>query len=158
MTRAGLRTAISRPGAFDAITAAGDLGDVLSEKVADHIRDVYQRLELVAGDEPALAAPLRLAVLLHEELPDRLPALLERVGSSDLATIVTAVIGAFGRLWKLQGDDDAADYVSSHRVHLEPLLLFELAHEGAPTSRMRRIARLGGVERDFERWVRRLQV
>jgi hypothetical protein len=40
--------------------------------------------------------------------------------------------------------------------HLEPLLLFEVAHEGAATDAMRAAARLGGYEENLEIWVRRL--
>lgn len=143
-----LRDAISRPGAFDA--AAAELADVVSGEIADHIRRVYDRLERAVDQD--LAAPLRLAVLVHEVPPDRLPALLDRIGLSDFAPIVAPVIDGFGRLWKLERDDDLVDFVRAQRRHLAPLLLFELAHEGVPTGSMRRIARLAGLDRSFERW------
>jgi hypothetical protein len=94
---------------------------------------------------------------VHEEPPGRLPALLDRLGLSDYSRIVGAVTGGFGRLWKLQSDRDVADYVRAHRAYLEPLLLFELAHEGAPTPLMRRIAELGGFESSLQRWAARLE-
>jgi hypothetical protein len=147
-----LRDAISRPGAFDA--AAGELADVLSGKVSDHIRRVYQRLERAVDEE--LAPPLRLTVLVHEVAPDHVPALLDRIGLPDFTPIVTSIVDAFGRLWKLQRDDDLVDFVRAHEPHLAPLLLFELAHEGAPTLAMRRIARLAGLERRFDGWAARL--
>ena len=127
---------------------------MLSREVSDHIRRVYDRLER-AVDE-GLASPLRLTVLVHEVAPDHVPALLDRIGLPDFAPIVTSIIGAFGRLWKLKRDDDLIEFVRAHRLHLAPLLLFELAHEGAPTVAMRRIAHLAGLERRFERWAARL--
>jgi hypothetical protein len=99
---------------------------------------------------------MRLAVLLHEQAPERAAVLLERAGSASFSPLVTAVIGAFGRLWKLRSEHDALEYVAAHVAYLEPLLLFELVHEGAPASWMRRIAALGGLESRFERWVSRL--
>ena len=100
---------------------------------------------------------MRLAVLLHEEPPERVPGLLEQAGLLSVAPFVTAVIAGFGKLWKLGSDEEALDYVRAHCAHLEPLLLFELAHEGEPDSWMRRIAALGGLESRFETWARRLQ-
>jgi hypothetical protein len=147
-----LRDAISRPGAFDA--AAAELADVLSGKVSDHIRRVYERLERAVDEE--LAPSLRLTVLVHEVAPDHVPALLDRIGLPDFTPIVTSIVHAFGRLWKLRSDDDLADFVRAHEPCLAPLLLFELAHEGAPTVAMRRIARLAGLERSFEGWAARL--
>src|SRR5262249_42963536 len=47
-------------------------------------------------------------------------------------------------------------YVRAHVAYLEPLLLLELVHEGAPASWMRRVASLGGLERRFEAWAERL--
>ena len=157
MLRGELRGAISRPGAYPSIASADILGGVLSPEISDHIRAVYERLERTAGDEHELALPLRLAVLVHEEPPARLPAFLERFGMSDLAPIVIEVIGAFGRLWKLSSDQEAVTFIDSHRGCLVALLLFELAHEGAPTASMGRIARLAGLERRFARWVNRLE-
>jgi len=149
---AALRDAISRPGAFDA--AAAELADMLSWKVSDHIRRVYERLERAVDEE--LAPPLRLTVLVHEVAPDHVPALLDRIGLPDFRPIVTSIVDTFGRLWKLRSDDDLVDFVRAHEPHLPPLLLFELAHEGAPTVAMRRIARLAGLELRFEYWAARL--
>jgi len=46
---------------------------------------------------------MRLAVLLHEEPPERVPGLLEQAGLLSVAPFVTAVIAGFGKLWKLGG-------------------------------------------------------
>jgi len=108
------------------------------------------------GDELELAEPMRLAVLLHEEAPERVTVLLEQAGLASFAPLVTAVVTAFGRLWKLGSDEEALGYVRAHSAYLEPLLLFELVHEGAPASWMRRIAALGGLESRFEAWAARL--
>ena len=127
---------------------------MLSWKVSDHIRRVYERLERAVDEE--LAPPLRLTVLVHEVAPDHVPALLDRIGLPDFRPIVTSIVDTFGRLWKLRSDDDLVDFVRAHEPHLAPLLLFELAHEGAPTVAMRRIARLAGLELRFEYWAARL--
>jgi hypothetical protein len=115
---------------------------------------VYERLERAVDRE--LAAPLRLAVLVHEVSPDRVPALLDRIGLSDFVPFVASIVDGFGRLWKLERDEDLVDFVRAHGPHLAPLLVFELAHEGTPTMAMGRIARLAGLERSFERWAARL--
>ena len=99
---------------------------------------------------------MRLAVLLHEEAPERVTVLLEHAGLASFAPLVTAVVTAFGRLWKLGSDEEALSYVRAHSAYLEPLLLFELVHEGAPASWMRRIAVLGGLESRFAAWAARL--
>jgi len=99
---------------------------------------------------------MRLAVLLHEEAPERVTVLLEQAGLASFAPFVAAVVTAFGRLWKLGSDEEALGYVRAHSAYLEPLLLFELVHEGAPASWMRRIAALGGLESRFEAWAARL--
>ncbi len=158
MLRCDLRGAISQPGAYPVIASSDVLDGVLTPEISDHVRAVYERLELAAGDEHELAIPLRLAVLVHEEPPARLRALLDRLGVSDLAPIVTAVIAAFGQLWKLSSDQDAVAFVvDGHRGCLDALLLFELAHEGASTASMWRIACRAGLERRFARWVSRLE-
>ena len=135
---------------------AADLRHSVPADVADHIDSVCRRLDLVIADEPGLAEPMRLAVLLHEESPTRVQALLERERLTGVAPLVTSVIAAFGRLWKLESDREVVDYVRAHGAYLEALLLFELVHEGAPTARMRRVAALGGLASRFETWVRRL--
>ena len=99
---------------------------------------------------------MRLAVRLHEEAPERVATTLVHDGYADLAPLVTAVIAAFGQLWKLRSHEEALEYARAHAAYLEPLLLFELVHEGAPASWMRAIAALGGLEGRFEVWAARL--
>ena len=121
-----------------------------------HIDTVSRRLERAADADCRYLAELQIAVLLHEESPASLPGLLATAGRSDLAPIVIPVITAFGELWKVTTDDEIAAYTAAHRSHLDPLLLFELAHEGQPTAGMRRAAAVGGLDADFRRWVARL--
>ena len=45
---------------------------------------------------------MRLAVLLHEEAPERVAVLLEQAGLLSVAPFVAAVIAGFGKLWKLR--------------------------------------------------------
>ena len=122
----------------------------------EHFAEICRRLETASPDDFTLVKPLRIAVLLHEVSPERLPAVLDQFGFTDYTPIVTAVIGAFGRLWKLRDAAETLEFVSAHRAYLEPLLLFELVHEDAPTASMRRVAGLGGLRETFEGWVGRL--
>jgi hypothetical protein len=122
----------------------------------DHIRTVYHRLETVADADFPDTAPLRLAVLVHEESPDSLPPVLVTAGCPDFSPTVLSVIRWFGELWKLAGDREIAQYVVAHRAHLASLLVFELAHEGQAIPQMERAAELGGRHLDFKRWVDRL--
>jgi hypothetical protein len=57
-----------------------DLRHPVPADVADHIDFVRRKLERALGDEPELADLMRLAVLLHEEPPERVPVLLEHAG------------------------------------------------------------------------------
>jgi hypothetical protein len=57
MTRAELRAAISRAGAYPAIASSDDLGDILSAEISDHILAVYERLELAVGDDSVSRYP-----------------------------------------------------------------------------------------------------
>ena len=52
--------------------------------------------------------------------------------------------------------EELRKYVKGHRAHLEGLLLFEVAHEGAATEAMGAVARLGGLEERLEKWEARL--
>lgn len=117
---------------------------------------VYRRVEVAAGEDVAEIASLRLAALLHEESPNRVPTLLETAGLSDFAPVVGAVIARFGCLWKIGAAHELADYVAAHRAYLAPLLLFELAHEGRATPEMERAAHLARLALDFQRWTARL--
>jgi hypothetical protein len=61
---------------------------------------------------------LRLAALVHEEPPGSLTKLLDSAGLFDLAPIVVAVTGGFGRLWKVRTEGNLRDYGEVHRPHL----------------------------------------
>jgi hypothetical protein len=135
--------------------AAGVLAEALPVRFFDHIGEVYARVERVIGAD-ARAWPLKLTALVHEERPDRLPALLRHAGLEDQAQFVVGIVNGFGAVWKADGEAALRHYVRVHRLHLEPLLLFELAHEGAPTDQMWRAARLAGLERILHRWTARL--
>jgi hypothetical protein len=154
-----LRPLLERDSAYSAIEAAfksDELGQVFPVKLFEHIGIVYDRLEKVANASFPTIAPLRLAVLLHEQSPASLPSLLAGAGFSDFAPIVLAVIGGFGELWKTNTDDEIAEYALAHRDHLASLLLFELAHEGRATRQMERAAELGGLDLSFKRWAAQL--
>ena len=73
------------------------------------------------------------------------------------APVVVAVLNGFGEVWRAESDDALGEYARLHADCLAPLLLFELAHEGRPTPRMKRAAHFGGIELPFERWARRLR-
>lgn len=150
-----LRLLLERRGAYPAIEAVSAAGE-FPVKLFPHIGVVYHRLETVAGADFEAIAPLRLAVLVHEEPPDALGGILDAAGLSELAPTVFAVVGEFGKLWKIAADDEIAEYVDSHRAHLASLLLFELAHEGSATRAMERAAQLGGLAFRFEGWRARL--
>jgi hypothetical protein len=161
MDLAELRRRLERCGEYPAIEAAstsGQLDQLLPVKLFDHIGIVYDRLERVADASSPTVAPLKLTVLLHEQLPDSLPRLLAGAGFSDVAPIVLTVIGGFGELWKTRTDREIAEYIRIHTDHLASLLLFELAHEGRATGQMECAAELGGLHLSFKRWAARLGV
>jgi hypothetical protein len=108
-----------------------------------HIEQVSARIRAVAP--PDLREHLLRAAALHEERdPKRLPA--------DVALVVLG----FGDLWKIAGDADLTAFVRLHHYHLRPLLLFELAHEGAATDGMRAVALRAGLADEFADWERAL--
>ena len=159
MDRGELRRVLERADAypcFEVAFAAGELQRILPTRLSGHIKVVYRRLEWIAEPAgPALAA-LRLAILVHEEPPESLPAILAAAGLSDLGPTVLGVVSGFGALWKITRDHDIADYVAAHKAHLAALLLFELAHEGQPTPGMERAAELGHLRGSFDVWANRL--
>ena len=157
MQSATLRRLLDRRGSYPAIRAAGASGKLhalLPVTLFHHIGTVYHRLEQCAdGHHGADLAALRLTVLLHEEPLPWLPRVVAAAGFSDFAPTVLDVTAGFGDVWKATTDEAIARYAEVHRPHLAPLLLFELAHEGRPTSEMERAAELGGLSLDFARWV-----
>jgi hypothetical protein len=159
MDPASFRLLLQQYGSYPAIEAAaasGGLHELLPVTLCEHIGTVYHRLEAVADAHLADIAKLRLAVLLHEESPTSLPSLLAAAGFADFAPTVIGVIRSFGELWKTTGDREIAGDVLTHREHLAPLLLFELAHEERAIPEMQRAAEIGGLDPGFKRWVDRL--
>jgi hypothetical protein len=111
------------------------------EETRRHIETVSERIRAAAP--PELRDHLLRAAAVHEQRdPEQLPA--------DVAPVVLG----FGELWKIAGDADLAAFVTRHRDHLRPLLLFELAHEGAATDGMRAVASQAGMADDFAGWER----
>ena len=129
-------------------------GPLTGAALRAHIDGVVARVARAAAGEPHGPA-LRAAALVHEEAPARFPTRLA-ANEAEHAPLVAAIVAGFGALWKARDPDGVADYVARHRAHLAPLLLFELAHEGAPTALMRAAARQGGLDQEFEAWVERL--
>jgi hypothetical protein len=114
-----------------------------AEETRRHIDEVSERIRTIAP--PDLRDHLLRVAALHEERdPARLPA--------DVALVVLG----FGELWRIADDDDLAAFVRLHHYHLRPLLLFELAHEGAATDGMRAVAAHAGLADEFAGWERAL--
>jgi hypothetical protein len=108
------------------------------------------------GDEQKRFWPVKLAALLHEMSLAEVEGTLRRMGFGDVAQLVCDIIGGFGEIWKISSEAQIREYVFRRKNHLELLLLFEVAHEGAATDAMRAAARLGGCEENLEAWVGRL--
>jgi len=70
---------------------------------------------------------------------------------------VAAVVLGFGELWRIEGETGVDDYIDRHRDHLRPLLLFELAHEGAATGAMYAVAARAGLAEEFAGWEREMR-
>jgi len=110
-----------------------------ADQTRRHIDEVSARIRTIAP--PDLRDHLLRAAALHEERdPERLPA--------DVALVVLG----FGELWRIADDADISDYIRLHHYHLRPLLLLELAHEGAATDGMRAVALRAGLADDFADW------
>jgi hypothetical protein len=153
-----LRTLLSQQGSYPIIAANMGSWQLPRFPVAlfGHVRDVYQRVETAADHPFNHIEELRLAALVHEQPQELLPKLLDSAGVLDLLPAVVAVIGGFGRIWKVTAEDDLHNYVEANRPYLAAILLFELAHEGQSTPAMERAAKLGGLQPAFERWAGRL--
>ena len=111
-----------------------------------------RRVEVVAGDEHKRFWPVKLTALVHEIPPTKLGTTLRRTGIANAASLVLAILDGFGHVWRVKEGKERQEYVRRHRAHLEGLLLFEVAHEGAATETMRAVARLGGLEEQLEKW------
>jgi hypothetical protein len=153
-----LRELLSRDGSYPTIAAAVASGRLPAFDVAlfDHVGDVYRRVEIAVGPDVERAAELRLTALVHEESPDALPRLLRAAGVADLSPTVLAVTRGFGRIWKIEREDDLRSFVEAARPFLGEILLFELAHEGRPIPQMERAAEIGRIRVAFARWAERL--
>jgi len=113
------------------------------EATRRHVEEVSARIRAVAP--PDLREHLLRAAALHEERdPKRLPA--------DVALVVLG----FGELWQIADEGDLTAFVALHHYHLRPLLLLELAHEGAATDGMRAVAARAGLGDEFAAWERAL--
>ena len=89
-------------------------------------------------------------------LATKLGTTLRRAGMADAASRVLEILNGFGNVWRVKEEEELQKYVRGHRAHIEGLLLFEVAHEGAATEAMRSVARLGGLEEQLEKWEARL--
>ncbi len=154
-----IRALLSRSDAYPIIAAAAAAGRLPRFPVTlfDHIGDVYRRVEIAADrDFPSLDA-LRLAALVHEEPQASLPTLLASDDLADLVPTAVRVIGEFGDIWKIRTGAELQRYVDVNARYLAPILLFEVAHEGGPTSAMERAAEIAGLHDALARWARRLR-
>jgi hypothetical protein len=141
------------------------LGRIISERawseairsqLTPHVAEVIRRVEVAIGDEQKQFWPVKLAALLHEMSLAEVEETLQQMGFGDMAQFVCNIIGGFGDIWKITSESQLREYVFRRQSHLEPLLLFEVAHEGAATDAMRAAARLGGCEENLEAWAGRL--
>jgi hypothetical protein len=117
---------------------------------------VYARIERAAGPASAADWPLKLTALVHELPPARIGRVLAAAGLADQARFVRAVVRGFGEVWRAGDARALGAFARRHGDRLRPLLLFEVAHEGAATPAMREAARRGGIERMLAGWVARL--
>ena len=128
----------------------------LCSQLIPHVAEVMRRVEVAAGDEHERFWPVKLTVLVHEIPPTKLGTTLRRAGMADAASRVLEILNGFGNVWRVKEEEELQKYVRGHRAHIEGLLLFEVAHEGAATEAMRSVARLGGLEEQLEKWEARL--
>lgn len=157
MTPEQLRRILQRPVSLltiESAAAAGELADLLPTPFFAHVAAVYARLELTAGGASDVW-PLKLAVLVHEEPPERARAMLVRAGFADVSELIGRVLTGFGAIWKVDTPEEIATFVRSEARHLAELLRFEVAHEGAATPAMRRAAEIAGLAAELDRWTRR---
>ena len=159
MRTPSLRELLHRTDSWPEIHAAGRSGRlerILGVPFLDHVGDVYARLERAAA---SASDPwwVKLAVLVHEAEDAVLCLSLDRTGFADVSPQIRSLLRGFGRLWKIHEPSDLEEFVASHRNVLAPLLLFELAHEGAATPMMHAVAEVAGIASDFEGWAKRLK-
>lgn len=122
-------------------------------EIRQHIEAVCDRAQRIAPDD--LRELVLVVAMIHEERdPDRLRAAARAVASDDeQAETAISVALSFGGVWALYDPEaEAPAFVERHRAYLRPLLLFELAHEGAATHAMRTVARAAGLGRELGAW------
>jgi hypothetical protein len=157
-TSPSLRRWLARPGSYTQIAAAAAFGELpqLPVKLFAHVGEVYRRVELAAGSDAVGIEALRTAALVHEEPLQSLHAILTSADLLEFAPTVCAVVGAFGRIWRVRTPHELHDYVAQNFSHLPAILLFEVAHEGHAIPAMREAAAVGGLEAHLELWAKRL--
>jgi hypothetical protein len=121
------------------------------EQTRVHVEAVSRRIAASAPDD--LRELLLLVAAVHEERdPNRLREAARAAGAGQLTDSVVAIALGFGEVWKLPDDRAIDSYIERHAPHLRALLLFELAHEGAPTEAMVAIAEGAGIAGEFADW------
>jgi hypothetical protein len=138
------------------IISERDWWETIRAQLTPHVVEVIHRAEIVMGDEQTRFWPAKLAALLHEMSIAEVEEALRQMEFGDVARLVCDIIEGFGHIWKIKDESQLREYVFRRQSHLGPLLLFEVAHEGAATDAMRAAARLGGYEENLEIWVGRL--
>lgn len=93
---------------------------------------------------------------MHEMSLAEVEEALRRMAFGDVTRLVCDIIEGFDHIRKINDESQICEYVFRLQSHLEPLLRFEVAHEGAATDAMRVAARLGGCEENLELWLGRL--
>jgi hypothetical protein len=112
------------------------------EQARLHIEEVSERVRAVAPGD--LREEVLRVAAVHED-------------RDDAPMDVAAVVLGFGEVWRLEGETGVGEYIDRHRDHLRPLLLFELAHEGAATGAMYAVAARAGLAEEFAGWERELR-
>jgi len=141
---------------FREIIPEGAWSEAIRAQLTPHVVDVIRRVEIAMGDEQNRFWPVKLAALLHEMSLAEVEEALRQMEFGDVARLVCDIIEGFGDIWKINDGSQLSEYVVRRQTHLEPLLLFEVAHEGAATDAMITAAQLGGYEAHLETWVGRL--
>ncbi|MGH8985426.1 MAG: hypothetical protein ACRDY6_16330 [Acidimicrobiia bacterium] len=127
-----------------------------SEQTREHVGAVSGR---IAASAPVdLRELLLLVAAVHEERdPDRLREAAQAAGAGQLTDAVAGIASGFGEIWTLTDDAGIDGYIERHAAHLRALLLFELAHEGAPTETMTAVAERAGVAHEVAEWQAQMQ-
>jgi hypothetical protein len=148
-TELDVQALLAPPGALHRVRAAhadGRLARALPTPFFDHIGDVLLRVECIElGSTDRGTWLLKLTALVHEEPPDRIAAVLAPAGLEEHVPFVSAVIAAFGEVWRAHDGEAQIAFVRRHGSLLEPILQFEAAHEGRVTEAMSGVAARAGL-------------